>query len=60
MSSANFADIRVNGVSVSEAGFNAAVAGHFGVPVVMISGPARLPRTPEQAAKLFRDAADSA
>jgi D-amino peptidase len=38
MSSANFADMRLNGLSVSEAGFNAAVAGHFGVPVVMISG----------------------
>ena len=38
MSSANVADIRLNGVSVSEAGFNAAVAGHFGVPVVMITG----------------------
>jgi D-amino peptidase len=38
MSSANFADIRLNGVSVPEAGFNAAIAGHFNVPVVMISG----------------------
>jgi len=38
MSSATFADVRLNGVSVPEAGLNAAVAGHFGVPVVMISG----------------------
>ena len=38
MSSANFADIRLNGVSVPEAGFNAAIAGHFNVPVAMISG----------------------
>jgi D-amino peptidase len=38
MSSANFADVRVNGLSVPEAGLNAAVAGHFNVPVVMISG----------------------
>ncbi len=38
MSSANFADVRLNGVSVPEAGFNAAIAGHFNVPVVMISG----------------------
>ena len=38
MSSANFADVRINGVSMPEAGLNAAVAGHFNVPVVMISG----------------------
>jgi D-amino peptidase len=38
MSSANFADVRLNGVSVPEAGLNAAIAGHFGVPVVFISG----------------------
>jgi D-amino peptidase len=38
MSSANLADLRIQGVSVPEAGFNAAVAGHFGVPVAMISG----------------------
>jgi D-amino peptidase len=37
-SSATLTDVRLNGASVSEAGFNAAVAGHFGVPVVMISG----------------------
>ncbi len=38
MSSANFADIRLNGISVPEAGVNAAIAGHFGVPVVLITG----------------------
>lgn len=38
MSSANLADIRLNGISVPEAGLNAAIAGHFGVPVMMISG----------------------
>ena len=38
VSSATFADVRLNGASVSEAAFNAAIAGHFGVPVVMISG----------------------
>lgn len=37
-SSANLADVRINGVSVPEAGVNAAVAGHFRVPVAMISG----------------------
>ncbi len=30
--------VKLNGVTVSEAGFNAAIAGHFGVPVVMIAG----------------------
>jgi D-amino peptidase len=38
MSSATFADVRLNGVSVPEAGLNAAIAGHFGVPVVLITG----------------------
>lgn len=38
MSSANFADVRLNGVSVPESGLSAAVAGHFGVPVVLITG----------------------
>lgn len=30
--------LRLNGVEVGEPGFNAAVAGHFGVPVVLVSG----------------------
>lgn len=38
ISSARLADIRINGVSMPEAGINAAIAGQFGVPVVMISG----------------------
>jgi D-amino peptidase len=38
MSSANLADVRLNGVSVPEAGLDAAIAGHFKVPVAMISG----------------------
>jgi D-amino peptidase len=38
MSSANLADVRLNGISVPEAGLNAAIAGHFNVPVLMISG----------------------
>ncbi len=38
MSSATLADVRLNGVSVPEAAFNAAIAGHFGVPVLFISG----------------------
>jgi D-amino peptidase len=38
MSSANFADVRLNGVSVPESGLSAAIAGHFGVPAVLITG----------------------
>ena len=38
MSSANYAAVRINGIAMPEAGINAALAGHFGVPVVMISG----------------------
>jgi D-amino peptidase len=38
MSSARLASVKLNGVAVPEAGINAAIAGYFGVPVVMISG----------------------
>ena len=37
-SSATLADVRLNGRSVPEGGVNAALAGYYGVPVVMISG----------------------
>lgn len=37
-SSARLADVRLNGRSVPEGGVNAAIAGHFGVPVIMVSG----------------------
>jgi D-amino peptidase len=37
-SSGTFTDVKLNGRSVSEGEWNAAIAGHFGVPVVMISG----------------------
>ena len=37
-SSAKLADVRLNNVSMSEGSFNAAVAGHFNVPVIMVSG----------------------
>ena len=37
-SSARLADVRLNDVSVSEGAFNAAIAGHFNVPVIMASG----------------------
>lgn len=38
MSSASLADVRLNGTSMPEAGVNAAIAGHFNAPVIMISG----------------------
>jgi D-amino peptidase len=38
LSSATLADVRLNGVSFLEAGLNAALAGHYGVPVLAISG----------------------
>lgn len=38
ISSARLADVKLKGTSVSEAGLNAAIAGHFNVPVIMISG----------------------
>ena len=38
MSSATLADVRLNGLSVPETGLNAAIAGHFGVPVLLVTG----------------------
>ena len=38
MSSTNLTDIRINGYSVNEALLNAGIAGHFDVPVIMLSG----------------------
>ena len=38
MSSAHLTAVKLNGVSMSEASFNAAIAGHFDVPILMISG----------------------
>ena len=37
-SSANLARVALNGTNVTEGSWNAAIAGHFGVPVVMMSG----------------------
>ena len=37
-SSANLTRVALNGVNVTEGAWNAAIAGHFGVPVVMMSG----------------------
>jgi D-amino peptidase len=38
MSSATLAAVKLNGVPMPEGGINAAIAGHFGVPVIAISG----------------------
>lgn len=38
MSSANITALKLNGTEVPEGGLNAAIAGHFGVPIVAISG----------------------
>jgi D-amino peptidase len=38
ISSARLTAVELNGRPMSEAGINAAIAGHFGVPVVMVSG----------------------
>jgi D-amino peptidase len=38
MSSATLTSVDLNGVPVPEGGFNAAIAGYFGVPVVAVSG----------------------
>jgi D-amino peptidase len=38
ISSARLADVRLNNLAMSEAGINAAIAGHFNVPVIMVSG----------------------
>lgn len=38
LSSAHYAAVKLNGVAVPEAGISAAIAGQYGVPVVMISG----------------------
>ena len=38
LSSARLTSVALNGTAVPEAGLNAAIAGHFGVPVIMISG----------------------
>jgi D-amino peptidase len=38
MSSANITGLRLNGITMTEGSMNAAIAGHFGVPVIMVSG----------------------
>jgi D-amino peptidase len=38
ISSARLTSVELNGLPMAESGINAAIAGHFGVPIVMISG----------------------
>lgn len=38
MSSASITGLRLNGMEMTEGSINAAIAGHFGVPVIMVSG----------------------
>ena len=38
MSSATLTGVSLNGTQMPEGGINAAIAGHFGVPIVMVSG----------------------
>ena len=38
MSSANITSVRLNGMTMTEGSMNAAIAGHFGVPDIMVSG----------------------
>ncbi len=38
ISSANITSLRLNGMTMTEGSMNAAIAGHFGVPVIMVSG----------------------
>lgn len=38
MSSANITGLRLNGIEMTEGSMNAAIAGQFGVPVIMVSG----------------------
>src|SRR5262249_59287334 len=46
ISSARLLGIRLNGTEVSEGMFNAALAGHFGVPVAFVSGDPLAPPQP--------------
>ena len=50
--SGSISDLRVNGISLPEAGWNGLIAGYFGVPVVFIGGDKAICR---QAAAIFGD-----
>jgi len=49
-SSARLLGVTINGVEVSEGMFNAAIAGHFGVPVIFVSGDRKAVTQLQQAA----------
>lgn len=38
MSSANITSVKINNIAMSEAGINALIAGHFNVPIILITG----------------------
>jgi D-amino peptidase len=38
MSSASITSVRLNGIEMTEGSMNAAIAGHYGVPVILVSG----------------------
>jgi len=38
MSSANITSLRLNGIEMTEGSMNAAIAGHFGVPIILVTG----------------------
>lgn len=38
MSSASITSLRLNGIEMTEGSMNAAIAGHFGVPVILVTG----------------------
>ncbi|NIB38461.1 M55 family metallopeptidase [Pseudomaricurvus alkylphenolicus] len=52
ISSTKFTSVKINGTPMTEASFNAAIAGHFGVPVIMVSGDDAIA---EEAAALLGD-----
>lgn len=52
MSSRSVRDVSINGISMPEAGINALIAGHFGVPVVFVAGDKAIC---QQAKELFGD-----
>jgi len=47
----SIAELKFNGVTVGESGLSAAIAGHFGVPLVFVSGDAHAVRQAQRLAK---------
>lgn len=48
----NISELRLNGITMGESGLSAAIAGHFGVPLVFVSGDSHAVK---QAQKLIKD-----